>query len=131
MNLPAAMAALAAGALEPAFGAAVDVARQKIAAFAAVLGGIGLRDRGHRAARPGRRILPVLAGILVALAEHVGGGVAGEGEIAVSRRRLLRRAGDRAGEISVVGLGKGTAVTAGEAATAAAQSNENHCRHEA
>jgi len=40
MNLPTATAALAAGALEPAFGAAIDVARQEVPALAAVLGGI-------------------------------------------------------------------------------------------
>src|SRR5262245_21929027 len=113
MNLPTATAALAACALEPAFGGAVDVAREKIAALAAVLGGIGLRDRRHRAARAGFRIFPVLAGIPVALAQDVGGGVAGEGEIGLGRRGILRRPRDRTGEVAVLGLGIGTGVVAG------------------
>src|SRR5947208_4711670 len=129
MNLPTATAALASGALEPAFGAAVDIARQEIAAFAAVLGGIGLRDRRHRTAGAGFRILPVLAGILVALAQHVGGGVAGEGEIGLGWSCLLRRPCDRAGEVAVIGLGIGILVRAGKAATAGAEPNEND-RHD-
>src|SRR3954449_1770628 len=114
MNLPTATAALAAGALEPAFGAAVDVTRQEVAALAAVLGGIGLRDRRDRTARPGFRILPMLAGILVVLAEDVGGSVAGEGEIGVGRR--LGRHCDRAGEVAVVGLGGASFAVKGIAA---------------
>src|SRR5689334_3731187 len=131
MNLPTATAALAAGALEPALGAAVDVARQEIAALAAVLGGIGLRDRRHRAAGAGLRILPVLAGILVALAQHVGGGVAGEGEIGLRRRGVLRRPRDRAGEVAVLGLGVGALVTAGKAAAASAEPDQNDRRDKA
>src|SRR6185295_18182731 len=114
MNLPTATAALAAGALEPAFGAAIDVARQEVPALAAVLGSVGLRDRRHRATRTGFRILPVLAGILVALAQHVGGGVTGEGKIGVGRRGVLCRPRDRAGQVAVVGLGVGTGVVAGK-----------------
>src|SRR6478752_691535 len=129
MNLPTATAALAAGALEPAFGAAVDVARQEVAAPAAVLGGIGLRDRRDRTARPGFRVLPMLAGILVVLAEDVGGGVAGEGEIGVGRG--LGRHRDRAGEIAVVGFGVGTLVVAGKAATAGAEPDQNDRHDEA
>src|SRR6478735_3239819 len=121
MNLPTAMAALATGALEPAFGIAVDIAREEIAALAAILGGIGLRDRRHRAARPGLRVLPVLAGILVTFAQHVGGGVAGKGEIGLGRRCRLRGPCDRPGEVAVLGLGKGVAVIAREAATAGAE----------
>src|SRR4051795_11310545 len=144
MNLPTATAALAARALEPAFGAAVDVARQEVAALAAVLGGIGLRDRSDRTARPGFRILPMLAGILVVLAEDVGGRVAGEGEIGLGRCRRPGRhcdragvagegrlgsggapppggLGERAGEVAVLGLGVGTFVVAGKAATAGAE----------
>src|ERR1700758_4438908 len=98
MNLPTATAALAAGALEPAFGVPVDIARQEIAALAAVFRGIGLRDRRHRAACPRLRILPVLAGILVALAQDVGGGVAGEGEIGLGWCGLLRQPRDRTGQ---------------------------------
>src|SRR5947209_18719281 len=104
MSLPTATAALAAGALEPAFGGAVDVARQEIAALAAVLGRVGLRDRRHRAAGARLRILPVLAGILVALAQHVGRGVAGEGKIGLGWCGLLRRPRDRAGEFAGLGL---------------------------
>src|SRR6476619_2936424 len=100
MNLPTATGALAAGALEPAFGRPVDVARQEIAASAAVLGGIGLRERRHRTARAGLRILPMLAGIPVALAEDVGSGVAGEGEIGLGWRGVLRRPRDRTGEVA-------------------------------
>src|SRR3954452_17776947 len=129
MNLPTATAALAAGALEPAFGAAVDVARQEVAALAAVLGGIGLRDRRDRTARPGFRILPMLAGILVVLAEDVGGSVAGEGEIGLGRR--LGRHCDRAGEVAVVGLGVGTFVVAGKAAAAGAEPDQNDRHDEA
>src|SRR5258708_7673964 len=114
MNLPAAMAALAAGALEPAFGVPVDIARQEITALAAVLRGIGLRDRRHRAARPCLRILPMLAGILVALAQHVGGGVAGKSEIGLGWCGLLRQPRDRAGEVAVVGLGVSAGLIAGE-----------------
>jgi len=44
MNLPTATAALAAGALEPAFGIAVDVAREEIAAFAAVFETLASRE---------------------------------------------------------------------------------------
>src|SRR5205085_11200276 len=131
MNLPTATAALAAGALEPAFGAAVDVARQEVAALATVLGSIGLRDRRDRTARPGFRILPMLAGILVALAEDVGGGVAGEGEIGLGRGRLLGQHRDRAGEVAVVGLGVGTLVIAGKAATAGAEPDQNDRHDEA
>src|SRR5262245_413400 len=128
MNLPAAMAGLAAGTLEPAFSPAVDVAREEIPALAAVLGSIGLRNRGHRAARPGLRILPMLAGILVTLAQDIGGGVAGKGKVAVGRRRFPLR--DRAGEVAVVDLGersllnppgKRAAVVAREAASAGAE----------
>src|SRR6266700_1949127 len=117
MNRPTATAALAAGALSTAFGVPVDVARQEIAALAAVLGRVGLRDRRHRAAGPGLRILPVLARILVALAQDVGGGVAGEGEIGLGRCGLLRRTCDRTGQVVVVGLGVGAGVVAGKAAT--------------
>src|SRR5690242_10328232 len=124
MNLPTATAALATGALEPAFGGAVDVARQEIAALAAILGGIGLRDRRHRAARAGFRILPMLAGVLVAHAQHVRGGVAGEGEIGLGRRRVLRRPRDRAGEVAVVGLGVSIGVGARQAATAGADPDQ-------
>src|SRR3954468_21191952 len=129
MNLPTATAALAARTLEPAFGAAVDVARQEVAALAAVFSGIGLRDRRDRPARPGFRILPMLAGILVVLAEDVGGSVAGEGEIGVGRR--LGRHRDRAGEIAVVGLGVGTLVIAGKAAAAGAEPDQNDRHDEA
>src|SRR6516225_1634965 len=126
MNLPTAMAALAAGALEPALGRAVDVARQEIPAFAAVLGGIGLRDRGHRAARAGLRVFPVLAGILVAPAQNVRGRVAGESEIAVRRRLIFP--GERAGDVAAVQLGerplgKDAAVIAGETAPPRAEPN--------
>src|SRR4051812_50067108 len=105
MNLPTATAALASGALEPAFRAPIDIARQEIAALAAILGRIGLRDRRDRAPRSGFRIFPVLAGILVALAQNVGGGVAGEGEIGLGRCGLFGRSRDRTGQVAVVGLG--------------------------
>src|SRR4029450_9055510 len=129
MNLPTATAALATGALEPAFGVPVDITGEEGAALAAVLGGVGLRDRGPRAPRAGLRVLPVLAGILVALAQDVGGGVAGEGKIGLGRRRVLRRPRDRAGEVAVVGLGISAAVIAGKAATAGAEPDHNH-RHD-
>src|SRR6478735_4623235 len=131
MNLPTATAALAARALEPAFGAAIDVARQEVAALAAVLSGIGLRDRRDRTARPGFRILPMLAGILIVLAEDVGGGVAGEGEIGLGRCRHPGRHCDRAGKVAVIGLGVGTLVVAGKAATAGAESDQNDRHDEA
>src|SRR3954454_18182846 len=121
MNLPTAMAALTTGALEPAFGTAIDIAGEEIAALAAILGGIGLRDRRHRAARPGLRVLPVLAGILVALAQHVGGRVAGKGEIGLGRRCRHPRPCDRPGEVAVLGLGEGVALVAREAATTGAE----------
>src|SRR5262245_26401274 len=135
MNLPTATTGLAAGALEPAFGSSVDIAREEIPAFAAVLCRVGLGDRGHRAARAGFRILPVLAGILVALGEHVGGGVAGKGEIAVSRRRVFPA--DRAGEIALVHLGHwsvhgtvgGAVVSARHAAAARTEADQNHGHH--
>src|SRR5260363_355682 len=39
-------------ALQPALGLAIDVARQKVAARPAIVAGIGLGDRRHRAAGP-------------------------------------------------------------------------------
>src|SRR3569623_3734617 len=133
MNLPAAMAGLAAGALQPAFGGPVDVAGEEVPALAAVLGGVGLRQWGHRAARTGLGIFPVLAGVLVALAQDVGGGVAGEGEIALGWRGVLDMR-DRSGDLAVFHLGERpsrprTEIAAREAAAASAQSDENH-RHE-
>src|SRR5689334_18829115 len=121
MNLPTTTAALATRALQPGFGGAVDIARQEIAALAAILGGVGLRDRRHRTACTGFRILPMLAGVLVADAEHVGGGVAGKGKIGLGRWGVLRGPRDRTGEIAVVSLGIGVGVGARHAAAASAE----------
>src|SRR5688572_9973597 len=87
MDLPAAMAALAGSALQPAFGTAVDIACEEIPAGAAVIRRICLGQRRHRTPRPGFRILPRLAGILAALGQHIGGGGAGKDEVALGRRR--------------------------------------------
>src|SRR5882757_10141094 len=61
MNFPAALAALAGGALQPAFRTAIDIAGQEIPAGSPVLGRIGLRQRRHRAPRPGLGVFPGLA----------------------------------------------------------------------
>src|SRR3954447_23897999 len=117
MNFPPAMPRLAGRALQPAFSTAIDVACEEIAARTAITVGIGLGERRHRASRSGLRVLPGLAGILVALGQDVGGGGAGKDQI-----RLSRHGGwtcDRAGHhLAVIGLGKETAVGAGEAAAA-------------
>src|SRR5260370_10809093 len=96
MNFPAAVLGLAGGALQPAFRRAVDVACQKIPAGASFRG-IGLGQLRHRAPRAGVGIFPGLAGILIALGQDVGGGVAGESKIAFGRGGTGRSApADRA-----------------------------------
>src|ERR1700730_15324363 len=84
MNFPATTAAVASRTLQPAFGPAIDIACQKIAA-GAPLRGIGLGQRRDRTPRAGLRVLPGLAGILGPLGQHVGGGIAGKGQIALGR----------------------------------------------
>ncbi len=84
--------ALQAVALQPALVAAVDIACQEIPAGAPVRG-IGLGQRRHRAVRAGLGIFPGLAGILVALGQHVGSGIAGKGKVALGRRRRRPAAG--------------------------------------
>src|SRR3977135_2525247 len=86
MYFPAAMFALAGSPLQPALGAAVDVARQKIPARAP-FPGVGLCQRRHRTPRAGVGVLPWLAGILIALGQDVGGGIAGKGKIGDGGRR--------------------------------------------
>ena len=57
MNFPPALAGLAGRPLQPAFRAAIDIARQKIPA-GAPFRGIGLGQRRHRAARAGLGVFP-------------------------------------------------------------------------
>src|SRR5882762_7592574 len=117
MNFPPSMSSLTGGALQPAFGAAVDIARQEIPAGAAVLRRVRLGQRRYRAPGTGLGIFPGLTGILVASGQYVGGGIAGEGEIAIARhRRIDWHSIDRASHILVVHLGHGIAARQAAAA---------------
>src|SRR5262245_19749759 len=117
MDLPPPASGLAAGALQPALGPPVNVACQEIPAGPAVLGGVSLRQRRHRAARSGLGIFPGLAGILVALGQHVGGSVAGKGKVGIGwRRRLYLGRAKRTRQVLVVQPSETVAARQGAAA---------------
>src|SRR5581483_307434 len=108
-DFPAAFGLFAGGAFEPGFGFALDVARQEIAAGAAVLD-IGRGDRGDGAARAAPGIFPRQARVLLVAPEDLARGDAGISEVVV-RRQIGRRLGfggrDRAGGFGLVAAEEG------------------------
>src|SRR3569832_412300 len=84
-DLPMATRGAAGRALKPALGMAIDIARQDVATGAAVIIRIRTRKRRHRTVRAALRILPGLAGILVAAGQNIGSRIAGKSEIGVRR----------------------------------------------
>src|SRR5256885_15638046 len=93
----------AAIALQPGLRPVPDIAREEVAAEEAILR-VGVRDWPDRAARPGRRVAPWLACVLVGTAEHRDRGSLGVGEIVVARACRLR-GGRRGRRLERRGLG--------------------------